>query len=839
MSTLRTLLPGIGLLAAGTLHAQLPTFAFARQFGGVQPGNGDDSAVRAAYAPDGSIYVVGNFYGAFDLDPGSTSAPVTSAGDADIYVVKLNSVGDLLWGKRVGGTGTDGARDVTVAANGDLIITGRFDGTVDFNPNAGTLNIGVGASGQYGFVWRLSGAGNTVWAKFWRGSGAGVSVDEAPDGSIHVAGSFLGTINGAVTNELALNMTSLGDRDACFFKLTSNGVLLWAGRVGGAPENDYAHVIRATTDGVVVGGDFSPGGFGSVVDFNPGPGTVNRQGIGNSDGYVLKLDEDGNYVWVDILGSLQPDHLYGMDVDADDNIWITGIFRDVMDANPGTGVNNLTSAGNDDGFLIKLNNTGGYLWSGRVGGTVVDNSTNVLVGADDGVYVTGSFYGTADFDPTNGTSNLNSSGTNDGFVYKVNTDGTFAWARRVGGPQSDGISGIDVSATGGVVLTGSFRGNVDLDPNAGESFFDTEDLADGDAFLIKLDQCDHQYADLTVTACGSYTIGGQTFTETGDHVVNLLSTANCDSTVFLVLTIQDGVVGSTTTVSNCGAYTWNGTTYTTSGTYTATFTTTAGCDSTATLQLTIGQPTSSTTTVSNCGAYTWNGSTYATSGTYTAALTNAAGCDSTATLQLTIGQPTSSTTTVSNCGAYTWNGSTYAASGTYTTALTNAAGCDSTATLQLTVVDLDASVQVEDPVLTAVLSGASYQWIDCLQGNTPITGATAQSFVAPQNGSYAVIITDQGCTITSDCFSIISTNLTEVTGPAWRLFPVPASDHLIIEGTMGNERIQLIDVQGRTVLELRSSDERTPMELGGVAPGTYHVRSIGPFGTRLARVAVR
>lgn len=780
----------VGLFASGNMNAQTPEFAFARQFGGVQPGNGDDSAVRAAYAPDGSIYVVGNFHGVFDLDPGSSTLSVTSAGDADIYVVKLNSVGDLLWGKRVGGTGTDGARDATVAANGDLIITGRFDGTVDFNPNAGTLNIGVGASGQYGFVWRLSSAGNTVWAKFWRGTGAGASVDEAADGSIYVAGSFTGTINGGVTNELALNMTSLGDRDACFFKLTSNGVLLWAGRVGGAPENDYAHVIRATADGVVIGGDFSPGGFGSVVDFNPGPGTVNRQGIGNSDGYVLKLDEDGNYMWVDILGSPQPDHLYGMDVDADGNIWITGNFRDVMDANPGAGVDNLTSAGNDDGFLIKLNGTGGHLWSGRIGGTLIENSANVHIGADGDVYVTGTFYGNADLNPTAGTTNLSSAGTNDGFVYKVGTDGTFAWARRVGGPQSDAISGIDVSVTGGVVLTGSFRGDVDLDPNAGESFFDTEDLADGDAFLIKLDQCDHQYADLTVTACGSYTIGGQTFTESGDHVVNLLSSANCDSTVFLVLTIQNGVVGATTTVSNCGTYSWNGSTYTTSGTYTATFTTAAGCDSTVTLQLTINQPSSSTTTASACGPFTWNGSTYTNSGTYTAALTNAA-------------------------------------------------GCDSTATLQLTIVELDATVQVEDPVLIAVQEEATYQWIDCLQGNTPINGANAQSFVAQQNGSYAVIITDQGCSITSACFTIITTALTEETGPAWRIFPVPASDHLIMEGTTGGGRIQLIDAQGRTIRDIRSSEERTIMHLDGIAPGTYHVRSTGPYGIRLAHVVVQ
>ena len=778
------------MLIATMAHAQTPDFAFAKQFGGVQPGNGDDSAVRAVHAPDGSIYMVGNFYGTFDLDPSVLTAPVTSAGDADIYVVKLNSVGEFLWGKRVGGTGTEGAQDVTVADNGDLVITGRFEGIVDFNPNAGILNIGVAASVQYGFVWRLSAAGNTVWAKFWRGSGVGASLDVAADGSIYVAGTFTGTINGAVTNELALNMTSLGDRDACFFKLTNNGMLLWAGRVGGAPENDYAYGIRATTDGVVIAGDFSPGGFGSVVDFNPGPGTVNRQGIGNSDGYVLKLDEDGNYMWVDILGSIQPDHLYGMDVDADGNIWITGIFRDVMDANPGTGVNNITSVGNDDGFLIKLNPTGGYLWSGRVGGTMTDISANVNVGADEGVYVSGNFYGTADFDHTAGTSNLTSAGTNDGFLYKVGTDGTFAWARRVGGTQSDGISGVDVSATGGVLLVGNFRGEVDLDPTVGERLFDTEDLADGDAFLVKLDQCDHQYTDLVITACGNYTIGGQTYTESGDYVVNLISGTNCDSTVFLVLTIQDGVVGSTTNVSNCGPY-------------------------------------------------TWNGNTYATSGTYTADFTTAAGCDSIATLLLTVNQPGSSTTTATSCGPYTWNGSTYAAGGTYTADLTTAAGCDSTATLQLTVVQLSANVIVDDPFLTAEETGASYQWIDCLLGDSPIPGATERTFLAAQNGSYAVVITRQGCSVTSTCYDIFTTEVPGEVRATLRVSPVPTDGWVRVQGLEGPVVMELLDAQGRMVQRIRTSGASMDMDLSDVLPGSYFVRVIGEEGTQVVRIAVR
>ncbi|MBK7946060.1 MAG: hypothetical protein IPJ85_12505 [Flavobacteriales bacterium] len=89
-----------------SLHAfpQAPTFAFAKQFGGVNPGNGDDAAVSVVYGTDGSIYVAGSFFGLFDMDPGSTTASVSSAGDRDIYVVKLNSLGDFIWGNALAET---------------------------------------------------------------------------------------------------------------------------------------------------------------------------------------------------------------------------------------------------------------------------------------------------------------------------------------------------------------------------------------------------------------------------------------------------------------------------------------------------------------------------------------------------------------------------------------------------------------------------------------------------------------------------------------------------------------------------------------------------------------
>ncbi|MFN5845702.1 MAG: T9SS type A sorting domain-containing protein, partial [Flavobacteriia bacterium] len=154
------------------------------------------------------------------------------------------------------------------------------------------------------------------------------------------------------------------------------------------------------------------------------------------------------------------------------------------------------------------------------------------------------------------------------------------------------------------------------------------------------------------------------------------------------LTINQAT-NSSETVSNCGSYTWSvtGQTYTQSGTYTSTFTNSAGCLSTQTLYLTINQATNSSETVSNCGSYTWpvTGQTYTQTGTYTSTFTNSAGCLSTQTLYLTINQASSSILTETVLDSYVLNGQTYTQSGTYTQVLLNAAGCDSTITLNLTV----------------------------------------------------------------------------------------------------------------------------------------------------------
>ena len=167
-------------------------------------------------------------------------------------------------------------------------------------------------------------------------------------------------------------------------------------------------------------------------------------------------------------------------------------------------------------------------------------------------------------------------------------------------------------------------------------------------------------------------------------------------------------------------------------------------------------PTGSTVLDAACNTYTWaqNGSTYTASGMYNDTLVNAEGCDSIVTLDLTINGPTTSTQTEASCSDYVWivDGQTYIMTGMYTAVIPNAAGCDSTITLDLTIGMLDISTTVNGSTITSNAGGsATYQWVDCDNGNAPIAGATNQSYTATVSGNYAVVIVDGTCNAASVC----------------------------------------------------------------------------------------
>ncbi len=197
------------------------------------------------------------------------------------------------------------------------------------------------------------------------------------------------------------------------------------------------------------------------------------------------------------------------------------------------------------------------------------------------------------------------------------------------------------------------------------------------------------------------------------------------------------------------------------------------------------------------GNYTWN-----STGTYVDTLVNAAGCDSIITVDLLV-LGTTNSITVTECGSYDSPSGNYTwhTSGVYTDTLVASAGCDSVLTINLTIDTVDVGVSQSGANLSANQSGATYQWLNC-PGMTPINGATNQLYTATANGDYAVIVTINGCSDTSNCYTVNGVGILEHDfGDELLLYPNPTNGFFSID--LGKKypttRLTLTDLSGRLV----------------------------------------
>jgi hypothetical protein len=320
------------------------------------------------------------------------------------------------------------------------------------------------------------------------------------------------------------------------------------------------------------------------------------------------------------------------------------------------------------------------------------------------------------------------------------------------------------------------------------------------------------------TACDTYTwMDGNTYTSNNNSATwALTTTAGCDSVVTLDLVVNNSTAG-TDVQTACDTYTWiDGNTYTNSNnSATWNLTNAVGCDSVVTLDLTITNSTVGTDIQTACDTYTWiDGNTYTSSNnSATWTLTNAAGCDSVVTLDLTINNSTTGTDVQTACDTYTWiDGNTYTSSNNSATwNLTSAAGCDSLVTLDLTINTVNSAVTQSGALLTANETGATYQWLDC-PGMTVINGETNQSYTATANGDYAVIVTINGCSDTSTCYTVTGVGMIENDfGKGLLLYPNPTDGNFSID--LGDHyasiKITITDITGKII----QSDNYTESQL--------------------------
>lgn len=195
---------------------------------------------------------------------------------------------------------------------------------------------------------------------------------------------------------------------------------------------------------------------------------------------------------------------------------------------------------------------------------------------------------------------------------------------------------------------------------------------------------------------------------------------------------------------------------------------------------------------------------------------------------------------------YAWSNSTSTSNaisnvsaGTYTCTVSDVASCE--AFLVVTIAQpaaLDSTISVSGMTFTAneTTSGVTYQWIDCGNGNAPIVGQTGQSFTATQPGNYAVIVTLNSCSVTSDCE--LTTGVSDGQENTIRLYPNPNSGHFTVASSEDG-LLEVFSMTGQLLLHQAISNGETSVSLSGQARGTYLVRITCGENTTHKRIVIQ
>jgi uncharacterized delta-60 repeat protein len=282
-------------------------------------GTGWDEANSVQQTSDGG-YIVAGWTRSF------------GAGRNDIFLIRTDASGNIIWAKTYGGTSSDYANSVQQTSDGGYIVAGE------------TRSFGAGRNDI--FLIKTDANGNVQWAKTYGGTRYDwpSSVQQTSDGGYIVAG---GTWSfGAGRNDIFL------------IKTDANGNIIWAKTYGGT-DDDIANSVQQTSDGgyIVAGGTYS---FGA----------------GSADIFLIKTDANGNVIWAKTYGGTSSDYANSVQQTSDGGYIVAGETESF-------------GAGRNDVFLIKTDANGNVQWAKTYGGTSSDYANSVQQTSDGGYIVAG------------------------------------------------------------------------------------------------------------------------------------------------------------------------------------------------------------------------------------------------------------------------------------------------------------------------------------------------------------------------------------------------------------------------------------------------------------------
>lgn len=330
-------------------------------------------------------------------------------------------------------------------------------------------------------------------------------------GGVVVAGEFTGTID-LDPSTATTALTSQGGTDLFLARYSSQGVLLWALRAGGAGNLGAGGVAVNAAGDILLGGSFE-----GTANFDPTLAIPGLASNGGRDAFVASYSASGALRWARGFGGPADEAVTGVALQANSTAYASGTFTGTLPVDPAGGIA-VTAAGMRDGFLVSWASDGSTRWAIAVGG-LEDDAATAVAATTAGVYLAGTFRGTADFAPGAATTALTSLGGTDAFLAQYSGAGQLAWLRGLQGADDVVIAGGGLAATAGgdLAAAGSFGGTADFDGTAGLASRTSTGLSD--VFAVRYGATGNFLWAVTAGGAGADLAGGVGLSGSGEVAI--------------------------------------------------------------------------------------------------------------------------------------------------------------------------------------------------------------------------------------------------------------------------------------------------------------------------------
>ncbi|MBC7884346.1 MAG: hypothetical protein H7X99_02655, partial [Saprospiraceae bacterium] len=630
------------------------------------------------------------------------------------FIMKLNTNGQMIWKRKFESDISVTIKSMSSGALNELLITGYFEGNAVFGSGQPEFNVASNGENDI-FILKLNGdTGQPLFLKRIGGAGQEFVHQHIRDNqnNIYITGDFRQSVDFNPDAGVDIHISN-GLTDIFVLKLTSAGLFQWA-RTYGSSGLDNGHSI--TTD--QQRNAFVTGRFSESCDF----GGISNNVItsaGGTDIFLLKLDQNGNTLWVDPYGGSLNDQGNRVTLNNPGIIYVAGLYRSTVDFNLSFDRKNESeSKGGADVFVLTLNQDRTYNDHFVFGGIANEQLNDVVLKPDGDFISVGGFGAIVDFDPSSSELNIISSGGLDAFMVNIFicVNPYLKTIRAVRPEICKGQRGVVQIVEGFLNSATQWSWQKDSCTNitfASGNFID-QVLTENTTYYIKgfggcvvADECKKveikvftdslQYSNLNLCLGDTIFVGNSRYTSSGVYVDSLVSIAGCDSVIVSEInTFPKYNFISNYTICSGDTVKVGNSIYTLTGTYVDVFTSVNGCDSTiiSSVNLLPSKIENAEAIICNGESVTIGNVTYSSSGTFIQSSTGSNGCEDILIVKINVLQTHfNRSATLCKGDSLKVGSSIYKTSGIYTNSLVSSFGCDSIITTSVIFLNNDEIVQ--------------------------------------------------------------------------------------------------------------------------------------------------